>query len=36
MTQDELPAIERALGDGPGDAYRRHVTGDAIVVVRGS
>jgi hypothetical protein len=36
MTLDELLAIERELGDGPGDAYRRHLTEDAVVVVPGA
>jgi hypothetical protein len=33
MTHDELLRIERELGDGPGDAYRRHLTDDAWRVV---
>jgi hypothetical protein len=36
MTQEELLAIERELGDGPGDAYRRHLTEDAVVIVPGA
>jgi hypothetical protein len=32
----ELIALERALGGGTGDAYREHLTGDAIVVVPGA
>ena len=34
--QDELLAIERALGGGTGDTYREHLTDDAVVVVPGA
>ena len=33
---NELLRIERALGGGSGDAYREHLTGDAVVVVPGA
>ena len=33
---DELLRIERALGGGTGDAYREHLTDDAVVVVPGA
>ena len=33
---DELLAIERELGGGTGDAYRKHLTDDALVVVPGA
>ena len=33
---DELLEIERELGGGSGDTYRRHLTEDAIVVVPGA
>jgi hypothetical protein len=36
MKPDELLEIERELGAGPGDAYRRHLTEDALVVVPGA
>ena len=36
MIEDELLRIERELGDGPGDSYRRHLTDDATVVVPGA
>jgi hypothetical protein len=32
---DELVAIEQELGTGRGDAYRRHLAPDAVVVVPG-
>ena len=34
--RDTLLAIERALGGGTGDAYREHLTDDAVVVVPGA
>jgi hypothetical protein len=34
--RDTLLEIERALGGGTGDAYRRHLTDDAVVVVPGA
>jgi hypothetical protein len=33
---DELLKIERELGGGTGDAYRKHLTEDAVVVVPGA
>ncbi len=33
---DELLRIEHELGAGPGDAYRRHLADDAVVVVPGA
>ena len=33
---DELLQIERALGAGDGDAYRRHLAEEAIVVIPGA
>jgi hypothetical protein len=33
---DELLKIERELGGGDGDAYRKHLTDDAVVVVPGA
>ncbi|MEA2444104.1 MAG: hypothetical protein QOJ12_1396, partial [Thermoleophilales bacterium] len=33
---DELLKIERELGGGTGDTYRRHLTEDAVVVVPGA
>lgn len=33
--KQRLYAIERELGTGDGDAYRRHLTGYAVVVVPG-
>jgi hypothetical protein len=33
---EELLAIERELGGGTGDTYRRHLTDDAVVVVPGA
>jgi hypothetical protein len=33
---DELIAIERELGGGDGDTYRRYLTDDAVVVVPGA
>jgi hypothetical protein len=34
--EQELYGIEHALGDGDGDAYRRHLTDDAVVIVPGA
>jgi ketosteroid isomerase-like protein len=34
--RETLLAIERALGGGDGDAYRAHLTDDAVVVVPGA
>jgi hypothetical protein len=33
---DELLKIERELGGGNGDTYRKHLTDDAVVVVPGA
>ena len=33
---EQLMVIEEQLADGSGDAYRRHLTGDALVVVPGA
>ena len=33
---EELLRIERELGAGPGDPYRRHLAEDAVVVVPGA
>jgi hypothetical protein len=33
--EQELYEIEHTLGDGDGDAYRRHLMDDAVVVVPG-
>jgi hypothetical protein len=33
---DELLKIERELGGGTGDTYRKHLTEDAVVVVPGA
>ena len=33
---DELLEIERELGGGTGDTYRKHLTDDAVVVVPGA
>src|SRR3954466_5716211 len=34
--RDTLLTIERTLGGGTGDAYREHLTDDAVVVVPGA
>jgi ketosteroid isomerase-like protein len=34
--RETLLALERALGGGDGDAYRAHLTDDAVVVVPGA
>jgi hypothetical protein len=34
--KEQLLQIERALGGGSGDAYREHLTDDAVVVVPGA
>ena len=34
--REQLLEIERALGGGTGDAYREHLTDDAVVVVPGA
>jgi len=33
--KDELLGIEHELGAGDGDAYRRHLADEAVIVVRG-